>query len=87
MINVANVKADMGKDGGAPVNAAAGSVPFCGHCGEPAPSAHPACVQRLDLEPPRYCAQCRRRLIVQVLPSGYTARCSAHGEEISPAER
>ena len=65
-----------------------GVVPFCGHCGEPAPSAHPVCVERLRLEPPRYCAQCRRRLIVQVLPTGYTARCSAHGEEISgPAQR
>ena len=65
-----------------------GAVPFCGHCGEPAPSAHPVCVERLRLEPPRYCAQCRRRLIVQVLPTGYTARCSAHGEEISgPAQR
>jgi len=55
-------------------------VPFCGHCGEPAPTPHPACVARLGLEPPRYCPQCRRRLIVQVLPTGYRARCSAHGE-------
>jgi hypothetical protein len=53
--------------------------PFCGRCGEPAPSPHQACVERLALEPPRYCVQCRRRLIVQVLPTGYTARCSAHG--------
>ena len=55
-------------------------VPYCGRCGEPAAAPHPACVARLDLEPPRYCPRCRRRLIVQVLPVGYTARCSAHGE-------
>ncbi len=58
----------------------AGAVPFCGRCGEPAPSPHPVCVEGLALEPPRYCAQCRRRLIVQVMPTGYAARCSAHGE-------
>jgi hypothetical protein len=57
-----------------------GVAPYCGHCGEPAPVPHPDCAARLALEPPRYCTQCRRRLIVQVLPTGYTARCSAHGE-------
>ena len=31
------------------------------------------------LEPPRYCAQCRRRMVVQVLPRGWSARCSEHG--------
>lgn len=56
------------------------AAPYCGHCGEPAPSPHPACEARLALEPPRYCPQCRRRLIVQVLPTGYRARCSAHGD-------
>ena len=59
---------------------AAAPPEYCGHCGEPAPAPHPACVARLSLEPPRYCTQCRRRLIVQVLPTGYRARCSAHGE-------
>ena len=54
--------------------------PYCGRCGEPATAPHPGCAARLELEPPRYCPQCRRRLIVQVLPTGYTARCSAHGE-------
>ena len=58
----------------------ASTAPYCGHCGEPAPSPHPACEARLALEPPRYCPQCRRRLIVQVLPTGYRARCSAHGD-------
>lgn len=35
---------------------------------------------QLGLEPPRYCAYCARRMIVQVSPDGWTARCSRHGE-------
>lgn len=34
---------------------------------------------RLGLEPPRYCGQCGRRMIVQVRPDGWDARCSRHG--------
>ena len=53
---------------------------YCGHCGKPiAEETHDACRARLELEPPRYCGQCARRMIVQVLPSGWTARCSQHG--------
>lgn len=33
----------------------------------------------LGLEPPRFCAYCARRMIVQVSPDGWTARCSRHG--------
>jgi hypothetical protein len=33
----------------------------------------------LGLEPPRYCAQCGRRMVVQVDPIGWSARCSRHG--------
>lgn len=50
---------------------------FCGHCGEP--GTHPACERMLELEPPRYCSRCRRRMVVQVHPTGWTARCSEHG--------
>jgi hypothetical protein len=32
-----------------------------------------------ELEPPRYCPQCRRRMVVQVTPAGWQARCSVHG--------
>ncbi len=53
---------------------------YCGHCGEALTAPHRRCAERLELEPPRYCPECRRRLIVQVLPTGYVARCSAHGE-------
>lgn len=40
---------------------------------------HPAAA-RLGLEPPRYCVQCGRRMIVQIAPDGWWARCSRHGE-------
>lgn len=59
---------------------------YCGHCGEPddggsLPSSDPhlPCRQRLVLEPPRYCAACRRRMKVQVTPAGWSAECSRHG--------
>jgi hypothetical protein len=35
---------------------------------------------RLGLEPPRFCAECGRRMVVQVRPDGWRARCSRHGE-------
>jgi hypothetical protein len=41
---------------------------------------HDACRAALALEPPRYCPECRRRMVVQVLPQGWRARCSAHGD-------
>ena len=59
---------------------------YCGRCGQPQVEdgspvgEHTACERALTLEPPRYCGQCRRRLIVQVLPTGWTARCSRHGD-------
>ncbi|MCM3895598.1 hypothetical protein ND991_10285 [Gordonia sputi] len=34
---------------------------------------------RLGLEPPRFCGQCGRRMVVQVRPDGWDARCSRHG--------
>jgi ribosomal protein S18 acetylase RimI-like enzyme len=49
----------------------------CGLCGEP--GTHEDCTRRLELEPPRYCTRCRRRMVVQVHPSGWTARCVEHG--------
>jgi hypothetical protein len=56
------------------------SDPYCGRCGEPqAAGGHEACRSFAALEPPRYCARCRRRMVVQVLPRGWTARCSEHG--------
>lgn len=34
----------------------------------------------LGLEPPRFCAECGRRTVVQVTPNGWTSVCSRHGE-------
>ena len=54
---------------------------YSGQCGEPVGGAeHAACARRAELEPPRYCAVCRRRMKVQVVPRGWLARCSVHGD-------
>jgi hypothetical protein len=54
---------------------------FCDRCGRAAEDGeHASCRAARSLEPPRYCAQCRRRMVVQVLPIGWTARCVEHGE-------
>ena len=50
---------------------------WCDLCGEP--GSHPACQDARALEPPRYCPSCRRRLVVQVTPTEWTARCVEHG--------
>ncbi|WP_444875928.1 biotin synthase auxiliary protein BsaP [Arthrobacter oryzae] len=59
---------------------------FCGHCGEPSDGGasptsdvHRRCAERLAMEPPRYCAACRRRMKVQVTPLGWSAECARHG--------
>lgn len=41
-------------------------------------SAVPTAAQ-LGLEPPRFCAACGRRMMVQVRPDGWWAKCSRHG--------
>jgi hypothetical protein len=45
---------------------------------DPAGTAVPTAAQ-LGLEPPRFCAECGRRMVVQVRPDGWWARCSRHG--------
>jgi hypothetical protein len=45
---------------------------------DPAGTAVPTAAQ-LGLEPPRFCAECGRRMIVQVRPDGWWAKCSRHG--------
>jgi hypothetical protein len=47
----------------------------------PTSDAHHGCRQRLAMEPPRFCPQCRRRMKVQVTPLGWTAECSRHGAD------
>ncbi|HWD08752.1 MAG TPA: hypothetical protein VHA57_06620 [Actinomycetota bacterium] len=43
----------------------------CPSCGEPAAGDHRRCA----FDPPRFCAQCGRRLRVQVFPLEYRAAC------------
>lgn len=55
-------------------------APWCRRCGDRLTAGgHAACRAAAALEPPRYCAQCRRRMVVQVLPGGWSARCAEHG--------
>ncbi|MBV1851624.1 biotin synthase auxiliary protein BsaP [Catellatospora tritici] len=59
------------------------TVTYCDRCGEDTAAVdHAACRAARELEPPRYCTHCRRRMKVQVVPTGWTATCSVHG---SPA--
>jgi hypothetical protein len=58
----------------APVGAGAYNV----YTGDPVDSAIPTAAQ-LGLEPPRFCAECGRRMVVQVRPDGWWAKCSRHG--------
>ncbi|MEK6441108.1 biotin synthase auxiliary protein BsaP [Pseudonocardia sp. T1-2H] len=54
---------------------------FCDRCGHPATDpGHERCARGRELEPPRYCPECARRMVVQVTPVGWVARCSRHGE-------
>lgn len=44
---------------------------------------------RLGLEPPRFCESCGRRMVVQIAPDGWWAKCSRHGvfDSIDPGHR
>jgi hypothetical protein len=57
----------------------------CPRCGRrlSSPLLHLACRQALDLEPPRFCIACGRRMKVQVLPTGWSAECVEHGVSTS----
>lgn len=48
------------------------------YTGSPVGDVVPLAAQ-LGLEPPRYCAECGRRMVVQVRPDGWWAQCSRHG--------
>ena len=72
-----------GGSSGGPPDGPVGAA-YCDQCGAPAETgAHERCAARRALEPPRYCADCARRMVVQVTPTGWTARCSRHGERRS----
>ena len=58
----------------APVGAGVYNV----YTGAAAGSVVPTAAQ-LGLEPPRFCAECGRRMVVQVKPNGWSASCVEHG--------
>ncbi|BCO36133.1 hypothetical protein BMW24_010640 [Mycobacterium heckeshornense] len=49
------------------------------YTGHPVGTSVPPTAARLGLEPPRFCAECGRRMVVQVRPDGWWAKCSRHG--------
>ncbi|HSY15114.1 MAG TPA: hypothetical protein VK816_03935, partial [Jatrophihabitantaceae bacterium] len=66
------------------MNAGDLAATYCDRCGKAAAEgSHAECARLRALEPPRYCAACRRRLVVQVTPAGWSARCVEHGESSS----
>lgn len=50
---------------------------YCTGCGRPAGDCPGGCSPELD--PPRYCPRCSRRLAVTIVPTGVQARCRDHG--------
>jgi hypothetical protein len=50
----------------------------CTWCGA-ALDEHPAVPCRRELDPPRFCPVCGRRLRVKVHPGGWDASCRDHG--------
>jgi hypothetical protein len=53
---------------------------WCDRCGGAADDGvHDECRRARTLEPPRYCGACRRRMKVQVMPTGWQASCVEHG--------
>lgn len=53
----------------------------CGWCGQAGArhGGHPSCTAARPYDPPRFCAWCGRRMVVQVLPTSWTAHCRVHG--------
>lgn len=60
---------------------------YCDRCGKPLrDGGHERCARERQWEPPRYCPQCARRMVVQIDPVGWWAKCSRHGE-LTPPKR
>jgi hypothetical protein len=51
---------------------------YCRWCGSAAGECDGSTCRR-ELDPPRFCPTCGRRLRVQVTPTGFTASCRDHG--------
>jgi dethiobiotin synthetase len=50
---------------------------FCSGCGRPAADCDRTCSG--PLEAPHHCPRCGRKLVVTIVPTGFTARCKVHG--------
>lgn len=59
---------------------------YCAGCGRPDDEGdHTACERRQrETDPPRYCAVCGRKLVVQVLPLSWRAKCVKCGPLPNP---
>ena len=53
---------------------------YCDGCGKPSTEC-PGC--RWEYDPPHFCASCGVRMVVNVSPDGWRARCKEHGERTS----
>ena len=66
-------------DAGEPVARPSSPGQWCGQCGSALGSGdHAVCARRAELEPPRWCVHCARRMKVQVTPGAWTATCVQH---------
>jgi hypothetical protein len=64
-------------------------TPHCVGCGKVMASASSSSVRyrcdgscRQELDPPRFCGNCGRRMAVQVTPTGWRGRCRGCGAAI-----
>jgi hypothetical protein len=75
----------VGEDAVGPVARTGDPGAWCGQCGQAVREGdHARCVRRAELEPPRWCVHCRRRMKVQVTPGAWTATCVQHGTVEQP---
>jgi len=75
----------LGEDAVGPVARVGAVGQWCGQCGASVDEAdHARCSRRAELEPPRWCVHCRRRMTVQVTPGAWTATCVRHGTAAQP---
>ncbi len=65
-----------------------GVLAHCDACGRPVDRHdHAECqTRRQATDPPRFCVVCGRKLVVQVLPLGFTARCVRCGSVAAPGD-
>jgi len=62
-------------------------VSFCVWCGQGDDRCDGTGTCRRELDPPRFCPDCGRRLTVYVTPGTFSARCRDHGEPRNLSDR